>query len=220
MTNIEDLAVKIGKRSKDVLHIDEDKEQVVTYGAIMVLHSLISIFMVTVFGILFGVFYEALLFSVVVSRVRKYSGGVHSSSPSRCILVGTTSSIVSALVINKFFCKLNIVIVLILSIICLVVSFSIIFRKAPVDSIKKPITNIEIKKKFKKDSIIVILAFSVLVLILFVLYINYSKGYYIKAIECISFAIIWQSITLTELGIRAHNKVDCFLKYIMEGGGK
>lgn len=218
MLNIEMLAAKIGRRSRNVLNTDEEKEQVVTYGAIMVIHTLISIFSVIIFGLLFGVVYEALIFSIVVSTLRKYSGGVHASSPGRCAIFGTVTSVVIGLAIDKFLYNINITIIVALCLLSLIISLIIIYKKAPVDSIKKPITDCELKKRFKRKSINVILFFLAIILILFTLYFNYSKEYYIKAIECIFLGIIWQASTLTESGIKGHNKVDSVLKFIMEGG--
>ncbi|WP_297420192.1 hypothetical protein [Clostridium sp.] len=65
-------------------------------------------------------------------------------------------------------------------------------KNASADSIKKPITNIEVKK--------------------------HADLYCIKFIESISLGILWKTIVLTKIGISLLNKVDFVLKYIMERG--
>jgi Membrane protein putatively involved in post-translational modification of the autoinducing quorum-sensing peptide len=210
----ERIAATIGRNAKSVLNVDDDKEQIIVYGAISLLQTVFAVFWVVVAGLFFGILYEALVFSIVVSILRKYSGGVHASSPSRCILIGTALAVIVGITIDHQLYRLNLPIIILISIVCIIVSFIIILKNAPVDSIKKPITDIEIKKMFKIKSIIVILCFLVLVLILFVLNRMNQKQYYIKFIESIDLALLWQSITLTKLGACILNKVDFVLKYI------
>lgn len=220
MISLERLAANIGKRSKKVLNINEDQEQVVVYGAIMLLNTSISILSVMFFGFLVGAFYESLLFSIVVSILRKYSGGVHASSPGRCIVIGTITAVVLGFAIDNFLYSFSSISVIILSIISIIVAFIIIYKKAPVDSIKKPITDNNLRKKFKNYSIKIIIISLLIEIILFLLYKNYLDIIYIKVIECMSLGIIYQSLTLTGVGIRILNKVDFVLKYIFGRDGK
>jgi accessory gene regulator B len=118
--------------------------------------------------------------------------------------------------IDNIFYKLNMISVILISIASIVFAFIIVAKNAPVDSIKKPITNIELKKQFKKKSIIVIAIFSVIIIILYILSKKYSEIFYIKVIESISFGVLWQTTTLTKSGISFINKVDFVLKYIIE----
>lgn len=218
MSPTERLAVNIGRKAKSVLDVDEDKEQIIIYGAINLLQTIFSILWVIIIGLLLGVLYEALIFSIAVAILRKYSGGVHASSPSRCIIIGTILAAIAGIIIDKLFYKLTISTVVAISIFCIAAALIIVFENAPVDSIKKPITNIEMKKRFKRNSILVILIFSLLIMILFGFYKTYLRFYYITAIESISLGILWQSITLTETGILALNKVDYALRYIIQRG--
>ena len=215
MSLTEKMAVKIGNNAKLLLNVDEDKEQIIVYGAINLIQIIFAILWVIIAGLFFGVLYEALIFSITVSILRKYSGGAHASSSSRCIIIGTILAVVAGISIDKIFYKLNMTTVILISIAFIVFAFIIVAKNAPVDSIKKPITNIELKKQFKKKSIIVIFIFSVIIIILYVLSKKYSELFYIKVIESISFGILWQTITLTKNGISFLNKVDFVLKYII-----
>lgn len=214
MSLIEIISVKIGKNAKLFLNVDEDKEQIIVYGAISLLQIAFAILWVIIVGLFFGVFYEALLFSITVSILRKYSGGAHASSPSHCIIIGTILAVASGIFIDKIFFKINMLTAILISIACIAFSFIIVAKNAPVDSVKKPITNIELKKQFKRKSIIVLFIFSLIITILSVLSTKYLKLYYIKFIESIILGVLWQTITLTKNGISFLNKVDFVLKNI------
>jgi accessory gene regulator B len=212
----EKMAVKIGNNAKLLLNIDEEKEQIIVYGAINLIQIIFAILWVIIAGLFFGVLYEALIFSITVSILRKYSGGVHASSSSRCIIIGTILAAVAGISIDKIFYKLNMTAVILISIAFIGFALIVVVKNAPVDSIKKPITNVEIKKQFKKKSIVVISIFSAIIIILCVLSKKYSELFYIKVIEAISLGILWQTVTLTKNGISLLNKVDFVLKYIFE----
>lgn len=218
MSITEKIAVKIGNNAKSLLNADEDKEQIIIYGAINLLQIIFSILWVMITGFLLGVFYEALLFSITTGILRKYSGGVHASSSSRCIIIGTSIACIAGLSVDHILYKLDIVTVLWMCIAFIILAFMIVVKKAPVDSVKKPITNIEVKKQFKKKSIVALFLFTFLILILFILNQKYSGMYYIRFIESISLGLFWQAITLTTYGVSLINKIDFLLKHIIERG--
>lgn len=214
MSLIERMSVKIGRNAKVFLNVDEDKEQIIVYGAINLLQTIFAILWVIIAGLFFGVLYEALLFSITVSILRKYSGGAHASSPSHCIIIGTILAVASGIFIDKIFFKIDMLTAILISTACIIFAFIIVAKNAPVDSIKKPITNIELKKQFKKKSIIVLFIFSLIITILYVLSTKYLELYYIKFIESIIVGVLWQTITLTKSGTSFLNKVDFVLKYV------
>lgn len=219
MSLAEKIATKIGNNAKLFLNINEEQEQIIVYGAINLFQMLFAILWVIIAGLLFGVFYEALIFSVTASILRKYSGGVHASSPSRCVIIGAFSAALAGILINNIFYTINSITVAVISVTIIIFAFITVFRNAPVDSIKKPIKNIETRKQFKRKSIFVIFIFSFIIIILFMLNEKFSELYYIKLIESIGVGVLWQTITLTKNGINFLNKVDSALKYIIEGMG-
>ncbi|WP_271811312.1 accessory gene regulator ArgB-like protein [Clostridium beijerinckii] len=219
MSLTEKIATKIGNNAKLFLNVNEEQEQIIVYGAINLFQMLFAILWVIIAGLLFGVFYEALIFSVTASILRKYSGGVHASSPSRCVIIGAFSAALAGILINNIFYSINSITVAVISGAIIIFAFITVFRNAPVDSIKKPIKNIETRKQFKRKSIFVIFIFSFIMIILFMLNEKFSELYYIKLIESIGVGVLWQTITLTKNGINFLNKVDSALKYIIEGMG-
>lgn len=219
MSLTEKIATKIGNNAKLFLNVNEDQEQIIVYGAINLFQILFAILWVIIAGLLFGVFYEALIFSISASILRKYSGGVHASSPSRCVIIGTFSAALAGILINNIFYSINSINVAVISGAIIIFAFITVFRNAPVDSIKKPIKDIETRRQFKRKSIFVIFIFSFIIIILFMLNEKFSELYYIKLIESISVGVLWQTITLTKNGINFLNKVDFVLKYIIDGIG-
>ncbi|MBC2458239.1 accessory gene regulator ArgB-like protein [Clostridium beijerinckii] len=219
MSLTEKIATKIGNNAKLFLNINEEQEQIIVYGAINLFQMLFAILWVIIAGLLFGVFYEALIFSISASILRKYSGGVHASSPSRCVIIGTFSAALAGILINNIFYSINSINVAVISGAIIIFAFITVFRNAPVDSIKKPIRNIETRRQFKRKSIFTIFVFLFIIIILFMLNEKFSELYYIKLIESIGVGVLWQTITLTKNGINFLNKVDSALKYIIEGMG-
>ena len=215
MSLTEKIAVKIGNNAKVFLNVNEEQEQRIIYGAICLFQMIFATLWVIIAGLFFGVFYETLIFTVSVTSFRKYSGGAHASSPSRCIIIGTILAVASGILVDKILYTLNSLTVMIISIGFIIFAFIIVLKNAPVDSIKKPIINIETREQFKRKSIFVIFIFSFIIIILFILSQRFSESYYIRLIESISLGILWQSITLTKSGISFLNKVDFVLKYIM-----
>ncbi|OCA97816.1 accessory gene regulator ArgB-like protein [Clostridium beijerinckii] len=219
MSLAEKIATKIGNNAKLFLNVNEEQEQIIVYGAINLFQMLFAILWVIIAGLLFGVFYEALIFSISASILRKYSGGVHASSPSRCVIIGTFSAALAGILINNIFYSINSINVAVISGAIIIFAFITVFRNAPVDSIKKPIKNIETRRQFKRKSIFTIFIFLFIIIILFMLNEKFSELYYIKLIESIGVGVLWQTITLTKNGINFLNKVDSALKYIIEGMG-
>lgn len=216
MSLIEKLAMHIGAKSKLSLDINEEGRQVIVYGAINLLQMIWAIIWITVVSLIFGVFYEAILFSIVISILRKYSGGVHASSPNRCVFIGTFVAVAVGILLNTVLYKISIFAIAVSGIIFLLISLAIVIRKAPVDSLKKPINNMKIRQRFKFLSVSLLWIYLIIMLLLLKLYTIYNNFIYIKAFQCIALGVLWQSITLTNNGAKILNKVDAVLKYIFE----
>jgi accessory gene regulator B len=219
MALTERIANSLGEKARSILNINEDNEKVIVYGAIGLLQVLWSILWTIAISMIFGVVYEALLFSIVVSALKKYSGGAHASSPSRCIFMGVTISIIFGLLIKILLSTQNIIVVSVLAVLCISVAFFIIIKLAPVDSVNKPITNLKMRKRLKRSSEILMFLYIFIMMITLLIFRVSSNLYFLKAFECISLGALWQSITLTKIGIKVLNKVDFIMNFkIIKGG--
>lgn len=217
MSITEKLAFKLGNMVKTNLNTDSDETDIIIYGAINLFQTINSILWVIIVGFFTGALYETLLFSITASILRKYSGGVHASSPMRCTIIGAVSSGIFGGFINRFFYKSNINIVIIFSVLLIIISLLIILKKAPVDSIQKPIDDDSMKKSFRKKSILFIFIITFIAINFLLLYIVNRNVIYIKLIECLIIGTFWQSFTLTKMGDLLVTKIDLGLKFLIEG---
>ena len=217
MSITEKLAFKLGNMVKTNLNTDSDETDIIIYGAINLFQTINSILWVIIVGFFTGALYETLLFSITASILRKYSGGVHASSPMRCTIIGAVSSGIFGGFINRFFYKSNINIVIIFSVLLIIISLLIILKKAPVDSIQKPIDDDSMKKSFRKKSILLIFIITFITISLLLVYIVNRNVIYIKLIECLIIGTFWQSFTLTKMGDLLVTKIDLGLKFLIEG---
>lgn len=213
----EKIAISLGNLAEDSLSIDVDKKQIVIYGAINLLQTLLSIFWIMIFGLIFDVLYEAIIYSFTNAILRKYSGGVHASSPNRCLIIGTFFTTIYALMIKQYLSYLDIYIIVYTVGMAILISIAIIHKNAPVDSVKKPIKE-ELKPNFKSKSMKFIGLMCILIFSLFALNMVKSNLLFIKTVLAITLGVLWQSISLTKGGIYFFDSMDRFLKLIMKGG--
>src|SRR5690242_19961453 len=90
-----DLALKMSY----YLKLNKDQEEIIAYGAFNLIQTAWCILLVLLFGAVFSVTIKAFSISFIISILRKYSGGAHSSSPNRCALIGAIISVGLALLI-------------------------------------------------------------------------------------------------------------------------
>lgn len=198
MIKIEQLCENISNYIATELNLEQDKKSVVNYGIFAFIHMIICIILVVIFGIIFNVMIEALIISFTASILRKSSGGVHASSPEKCVVIGTISTIIIALISKNLNLSYN------LNILfgALVFSFSyyIIYKLAPVDSISKPIKNIKKRNKLKKTSIKIIFIYLLISVVNIILYFLIENYVFLTYSMCVYMGVLWQVFSLTHIG--------------------
>lgn len=207
--NLNLLCKDISNKLKKELNLDEDKRSIIEYGLYAVFHMIISIIMVGIVGSLFSVMYEALLISFIQAILRKYSGGVHASTPFNCIVIGILVAVLPAYLINNI--NFNIIYIIILGIILYIISLIIIYKLAPVDSYKKPIKKKEKIKRLKKSSIIILSIYMIVVCFNVIMYCIKKNEIFLNYSACIYTGVLWQVFTLTRCGHYIVNKLDSLL---------
>lgn len=209
----ERMAAKMGEKARTVLKVDEEKEKIIVYGAIGLIQILWSILWTTLIGMIFGVVYEALLFSIIVGMLKRYSGGAHASSPGRCIVIGVAAATASGLLIQLLTNREAVGLIIMLGILCFSTSFFVIAKKAPVDSSSKPIRSTRMRQRLNHTSKVILICYIISMLCMLFLYKVFSKECYLSIYICIGFGTLWQSVTLTKCGIKILNKVDFILNF-------
>jgi accessory gene regulator B len=204
---METLARKWAHKIAFELKYDDEKEQVVAYGMIALVQIVITTFMVAVLGFLFKVPLQALLLCWAVSLLRKYSGGAHLQTMEACTLMSIILSLLLALLathILPIFVQAPLLLALIFIVYGL--AFFICLKKAPVDNANKPIRTAAKRKRMKKYTMLVLFAYFIISIILFVV-----KDY-LAIFSALNFslllAVIWQVITLTNFGKYTFSQID------------
>lgn len=205
-----DLANKVASE----LSLDKDNREVIAYGTFALMQMLLSIILVFLFGSLFHVAFEALIISFTGSILRKYSGGVHASSPGICNFIGTIVCVGEAVLISLLMSSVvNLKLIIILGALTFIWSYYIIFKLAPVDSAAKPIVKEEKRKRMKKGSIILLSVYLIISVFFILLYISSGERKFLFYELCVYSGILWQAFTLTALGHLSVGKVDTFLNH-------
>jgi len=209
---MEKLSKNIAAKLAADLDYDNDKKEVMAYGAFALIQMFISIVLVMIFGLIFHVAIEALIISFTASILRKYSGGVHASSPNTCTFLGIVVCVGFALIIKLFLAPLiDIKVLLIIAIPAFIWSYYMIRKLAPVDTPNKPIKREEKRKRMKKGALMVLELYFFIIIINMIVYLYFNLNMVIVYSVCIIFGVAWQVLTLTKSGHQAIEKLDLFL---------
>lgn len=216
---MERLAEKISFKIAEEISCSEEKREVIEYGIFAILQTFLIGLVVLAPAYFLGIFPQTASFFISVSLLRKFSGGVHSSSVFSCTVI----SIVSCLIFGHFSYLLSIILSdmiypVIFGLSVYLFSLPVIFLKVPVESPNKPISNPLFKKALKIKSIILLslyIIFGVLIVVLTDNNLTASGIFY-----GIILAVIWQTFSLTYIGQKFLLKSDRIIYeiLIMKGG--
>ena len=196
MLGVEKLCKRLSSFISKELDLEKDKEAVVNYGIFSLIQIFISIGLVIVFGLIFGVLIEALIASFTGSLLRKSSGGVHADSPGKCTAIGTVMCVGIGLISKKI--DISISLMILIEICIFIWSYIIIFKYAPIDSLAKPIKKEEKGMKLKKASIVILTIYLIIITLNTILFHLSGEEKYIVYSLCMCFSIIWQVFSLTK----------------------
>lgn len=213
---MEKLTNNIAETISKELGLDNDRKEVIAYGAFAILQTLLSIGLTAIFGLGFGVFIETMIVALTISILRKYSGGVHASSPGICAIVSAVIAVgLASLICFVMTPLINLRYVLFLGLLAFSWSYYIICKWAPVDSAAKPIKTHKKKERMRKTSIKILYTYIVIVLLNSILYLLNHEIRLLTFSLCIYGGIVWQSFTLTHRGHVTIRKIDVFLNEIL-----
>lgn len=195
MKIINESCESIAKYIAKELELNGDQTKVINYGIVATIQMSICIILVVIFGIIFNVLIESLLISFSMSILRKSSGGVHAESPEKCAVIGTSISVVLAVISQRI--QMSMSLVYILGVILFTWSFFTIYKLAPVDSKHKPIKSISKRNRLKKYSIMTVMGYLILIIVLNLILNNSS---FIKYALCIYMGTFCQVCSLITIG--------------------
>jgi accessory gene regulator B len=209
---MEKFSKSVAAKLANELEYDNDKREVMAYGAFALTQMVISVGLVMIFGFVFHVVIEALIISFTASILRKYSGGVHASSPNTCTFLGIVVCVGFALVIKLALAPwIGINEFLIVGVSLFAWSFYTINKLAPVDTPNKPIRSEAKRNRMRKGSFAVIGIYILILCINLFVYIYFDWDAFFVYTICLTFGVFWQVFTLTRTGHRVIERLDLIL---------
>ncbi|SFB08879.1 accessory gene regulator ArgB-like protein [Clostridium frigidicarnis] len=208
MFSIESITKKMSNVISEELNLDNNKKQVLNYGGFAIVHIFISITLTIILGLIFNVVVEALILSFSISILRKFSGGVHASTPNNCLILGNFVCIFCAIIV-KFVIIGNVAEpnLIYLDLLGFLWCYYILYNLSPIDNPNKPLRNKKKKLALKKKSIITVVVYQSIVLIM----VLYSPNELVGYSTALLLGALWQCFTLTNPCFKVITTLDSFL---------
>lgn len=162
---------------------NEDKELYI-YGLFMLLSQLMFFIIACIFGLILECLFESIIFYIAFMLIRRYAGGYHASTETRCEIFSTLSILACIVVIklSKIYdFQTVLLLITILSAVC-------IFVFCPLDTPEKPLSDNEFKY-FRKVS------WLILFVIIAAIIVSYVFKFQIVTVPC-CLSLILESILL------------------------
>lgn len=141
---------------------NEDKELYI-YGLFMLLSQLMFFIIACIFGLILECLFESIIFYIAFMLIRRYAGGYHALTETRCEILSTLS-ILACIVVIRVSKTYDIQTVLL---IISAVSSVCIFVLCPLDTPEKPLSDKEFKY-FRKVSWIILFVIIIAIIVSYV----------------------------------------------------
>ncbi len=181
ISRISDLIVKYFLKQSD---ITDDEQELYQYGFFILLSQILYLIITIIIGTLLGTVLESIIFYIAFQFIRRYAGGYHASTETRCEIMSTLS-IAACIVVIKLSKTYDFQTVLIIT---SAVSAFCIAVLCPLDTPAKPLSEHEFKC-FRKIS------FIILSVIIAVIAVSYMFGFKILFVPC-CLSLILESILI------------------------
>lgn len=200
MGYIEKASLSLSEKLGDRLNKSSEEKKVLNYGLFIILHTGLGILATFCVGMFTGMVIEIMTISIVAAILKRYSGGVHSSSPERCIITGLIFSVTAAVVCKKLAILINSEKLVIFILIIFSYSYYEIYRKCPMPSKNKPLKNKKTRDKMRVKALRLMNILFISIILLCAIY--YLKQIYLLKVVIISIllGLILQVFALTKLG--------------------
>ncbi|MCM1284711.1 MAG: accessory gene regulator B family protein [Acetobacter sp.] len=164
--------------------ISEEDKDLYIYGLFMLISHLMFFIIACIFGLILGCVFESIIFYIAFQFIRRYAGGYHASTETRCEVLSTLSILACIVVIRlskTYDIQITLLIISALSAVC-------IFVFCPLDTPEKPLSDKEFRY-FRKVSWIVLLV------IIAVIVVSYIFKFKMVTVPC-CLSLILESILL------------------------
>lgn len=197
---IEKISLNLSENLGDKLNKNKEEKAILNYGLFVVIHTLMGIILTALIGIVTGMIIEIIMISITSSWFKRYTGGVHATTPERCLFVSSILSLTLSLFCKYIIFNININYIFTIGLFSIMIFYYIINEKCPVPSKNKPLKRENTRRKLRKKAFALLNGYSILLITLHIIY-SFTSIDIIKTIiiSCI-LGIILQMIVLTEKG--------------------
>lgn len=198
------LANILGNFIASKLNFDQERREVITYGAFVLLHNLVIVLAVLLVAFIAGIFKETVIIILAFGLLRRFGGGIHVSSPIFCMvssiiifpLLGILAAVFSGYLLNVALFGRFIIIFLISSAALICVLFY-----APREHSNHPLST-RMRARLRALSLITSLICTGLLLL------GVLWGGFLKEAAAVGMALIFQAFNLLPAGGGFMEKLD------------
>lgn len=200
MNSIEKLSKGLSNKLGDRLEKTDEERAVLNYGLFIIIHTLVSVFITLTIGFILGLFIEVSIIAFSSSMMKRYSGGVHASTPGRCSAIGVILATSLGILCKYLVNNLDSIGIIMILIIGFSLCYFGLYKKCPVPSKNKPMKKESTRKRLRKKAFNLMNTYILIVLLLYLVLIRYNV-YYIKTIIiAILLGSLMQVISLSSIG--------------------
>ncbi len=133
--------------------IEAADRELYVYGFFVLLSQGLFFLVSVLFGCMFGILWENIVFYIMFSTLRCYAGGFHASKESVCTCYTTVALLLASLTIWILTEAENVIVPLCMLVLC----GAVVYLLSPLDSEDKPLTSNDFREYRRKSRVIVIL---------------------------------------------------------------
>lgn len=200
------------------LGFDDEKEAVVAYGLIAIVHIAVTVLLALLFGFLAGAPLEAMIVCFSVSILRKYSGGVHAHDAEFCTVLSVVYCTLAAAASKGLAQAYSPAVMLAACIAVYASAYWIVWRYVPVDTPNKPIKTEKKIRRMRRGSYVIVSTYLSLQLLFYIM--GTGRPAFRSCGISLLLGVAWQIFTLTPLGAILLNKLNDLPKYLRKEDSK
>ena len=208
MGGIEKIALNLSTRLGNKLDKGEEEKAILNYGLFIIMHTFIGIIITLLVGLITGMLIEILLITITSALFKRYTGGVHASTPEICLIIGVILSLILSILCRFIVINIDINKIVFAGMIIIAFSYYMIYYNCPVSSKNKPLKNEKTRKKLKKKAFILLNIYTILLIMLYLIYYILKISIVKSIITSFILGIFFQMSSLTNIGSKTINLLD------------
>lgn len=205
---IDKISLNLSTRLGDRLDKDEEEKAVLNYGLFMIMHTFIGIIITILVGLITGMVIEISLITITSALFKRYTGGVHASTPERCLIIGVILSLILSILCRLIVINIDINNIILIGMIIIAFSYYMIYYKCPVPSKNKPLKNEKTRNKLKKKAFALLNIYIILYIILYIIYYILKLSIVKSILVSLMLGLLLQIAVLTNIGTKFINLLD------------